>query len=468
MKGICVNSALRAGFIVCLIFSNPVSAETKTITRVDDPIVIECRDFAPLFGAPIESLSLMTLNGGTWSPVPFQIDEKKPDGEYAFTAGPMSSNDPDSNLDANDELVFMIKDIGGSSEAEAPPEGALAGVEIEITDPKDGKKGWAYLFRFPGKAPRSGIDYVSIDEKALEKNRDRIVTEHFVTEKNVDKCYPDFMARINPDGGMGPDLLDRFKIREVIMVPSLNLSWAFDLEEMITVKNLAWIDGPVRVMYLTKNNVQVTTFITVEAPSYTTSTYYLNQSITPIVYEQPRVSGIQAFITSAMMKIIPDDRMDAYIDFTPAVYGARFFSSAHPIREDVVADGRMSETEKALDLEARTDWVAAQSKYGGVVFRGILPDIFDDTPPRLLYVDDKDRNDPPESDQGMCAIGYSLHRISKKFSDPDKATGMVIRLYVYSKPDLKEENVPEILDILDHPVQVDISRISSTDDAATE
>lgn len=462
MKRICIKSASRAGFIVCLIFSNPVSAETKTITRVDDPIIMECVDFAPLFGAPMESLSLMILNGGAWSPVPFQIDQKKPDGEYAFTGGPMASKDPDPNLDANDELVFMIKDTGDSAGGEGWPDGAKEGVEIEVIDPRDGRKGWAYLLGFQGNAPWSDADYIKI-EYIPDKNRDRVTTPWSVTEKDSAKSYPDYMARINPDGSMGPNLLDRFKIREEIIIPSLNLSWNFNIEDMIVNKNVAWTDGAVRAMYQSRFELQVTTFLTVEVPSYTVSSYFANQSIIPIVYEQPRVSGIQAFISSAMMRIIPEDRMDVYIDFTPAVYGAHVFSNVHPRNKDVVADGKMSEAEKALDLTARTDWVASDSDQGDVLFRGELPDIFNDSTVGLFYKDDKNLKDPPESDPGLCAIGYSLYSVSKIFSDPDVATGMVINLYVYYKPEFGEGEVEKILDILDHPVKLKISPVPSLD-----
>ena len=39
-------------------------------------------------------------------------------------------------------------------------------VEIAISDPVDGTSGWAYLFAFADKAPRSSADYVTYDPAA--------------------------------------------------------------------------------------------------------------------------------------------------------------------------------------------------------------------------------------------------------------------------------------------------------------
>ena len=53
-------------------------------------------------------------SGGILKPVPYQIDERRPDGDFAFPFGPRPSFDDDRGIfDDNDELVFMVKDVGG-------------------------------------------------------------------------------------------------------------------------------------------------------------------------------------------------------------------------------------------------------------------------------------------------------------------------------------------------------------------
>ena len=94
------------------------------------------------------------------------------------------------------------------------------------------------------------------------------------------------------------------------------------------------------------------------------------------------------------------------------------------------------------------------------IFRAFLPEQFEGVVPRLYYVDDASQPDPPEDDPGQCAVGYSLHSVSDRFADPNSAKGMVIRLYVYYKPQLNPGDVERILDVLDHPVQVQARKIA--------
>ena len=125
----------------------------KTLERIHDTVVMEGKELKGLLGSPINRLALMVFSGEKWAPIPFQIDQKKPDGSYAFTIGPGAGKDPDPNLDGNDELVFMVKDSGDCASGAERPAGARKVLELEITDPKNGRKGWLYLVRFSGKAP---------------------------------------------------------------------------------------------------------------------------------------------------------------------------------------------------------------------------------------------------------------------------------------------------------------------------
>jgi hypothetical protein len=436
--------------------------QTKTITRTEDPVIMECKDFQPLLGSTPDSFSLVALSGGQWSPVPFQIDQKKPDGSYAFTNGPEKSADPDPNLDANDELVFMAMDVGDRCGECRMPEGAGAGVEIEVTDPKDGAKGWAYLFRFAGKAPRSDKDYVRL-EFDRQKGRTRVITDRSVVEKQSDRSTPDFLARRNPDGSLGPNLVDKFKIRESVDVPLLNQTYDLKLEERIIAHELAWIDGAVRVLILNRFELAVTTYITVEAPSTSVTSYCRNQSISPITYSQPKVSGVTAAIMAIADKLTANDRMDVYMDFRPVIYGSHFFCASHPESDDVVVDGKMSEAEKSLSQVKPGDWIAAESPQGTVVLRMILPPQLKNVKTTLYYEDDKDLADPPENAPGVHAIGYSMYSFGDAFKNEDdvnKVKGMVIQVYTYYKADPGEKGVMDLLDILDHPLAVTAGTIS--------
>jgi hypothetical protein len=172
-------------FMSLLVFSIPVSAQTSTLNRPNDPVVIT--------GAQLPSFSSLTINqivgfkfvNGAWLQIPIQVDEKalldivKPYGPLATQAGypPSASNpkitfycdantytgaDPIITFDTDDELVFMAKDAGGQKNGTFP-----AGVintscqQVTITDPLGGT-GYVYLFQNGGALQQgAGIGYVT-------------------------------------------------------------------------------------------------------------------------------------------------------------------------------------------------------------------------------------------------------------------------------------------------------------------
>ncbi len=136
---------LTAFVIAGLINANFLTANVKTVTRIDDPIVMDSSKFCTLFGKPIDLIALMAWQNDTWKPVPFQIDQKKSDGSYAFANGLNADKDPDPTLDANDELAFMIKDTGDQKKDGIWPNGTQTAIEITLTDPKNGQMGWLWL-----------------------------------------------------------------------------------------------------------------------------------------------------------------------------------------------------------------------------------------------------------------------------------------------------------------------------------
>ncbi len=81
---------------------------TMVIGSPAEPVVVTGAMVKPLLGARIEHLNL-TDAGGT--PIPFQIDEITPDGEYVCPLGKEPNTDDGNGvLDARDEIVFLRDD----------------------------------------------------------------------------------------------------------------------------------------------------------------------------------------------------------------------------------------------------------------------------------------------------------------------------------------------------------------------
>jgi len=139
----------------------PQTGDGSTLGRPEDPIIVPGTKLPALIGRPVDELVLFTFEADSWSPIPFQIDERADDitGTYVIFE--------DGLLDANDELVFMAGDTGQLA-GDNWPEDAEARqnprARIAASDPlSPGDMGWAYLFRSTTLST-SATSYVDWDE----------------------------------------------------------------------------------------------------------------------------------------------------------------------------------------------------------------------------------------------------------------------------------------------------------------
>lgn len=433
-----------------LLLSFALSAEVKTLKRIDDPVVIEGREFPGLWGAAIEGLTLMVRRGDSWALVPFQVDQKKPDGNYAFTMGPEASEDPDPAFDADDELVFMAKDTGDSIGDGKWPEGAQKIAEIEVSDPKNGSKGWAYLLLFPGKAARSADDYIrlEIDE---DKRYRGVSSYECVIGGPMDRPFPNYIAaQTLPNGKKGADVLDRLKIRGELIFPG-GISIPINADEMIKSTDKGYIDGPVRILHLADGYMEFLGFLKIKGTGYSTLSYYVNHVVCPVTLIAP--PDLPDFI----QKIMPELKLAGFMDFNSNIYGTYPFSAANPFNKDVVLDGRMSEAEKNLDMNTPIDWIAGFGPQGAIVSRLILPgEAGSNTKKYTYYLDDETRADPPEDHPGLIGVGFDIKGMME---EGEAFTSGTIYIYIYFKSELKPEDIGNILDIIDHPVRVKVREV---------
>jgi hypothetical protein len=154
--------ALAAIFVALtgLVMADNGSAAVKTLNRDLEPVVVTGAAVNALIGAPADQLFVYTYTEGIWTQIPAQVDEVTTTGTYATTE--------DGLLDANDEVVFMARDLGDQAVGMVPtangqPLSALW-YEIEVTDPiSPTHKGWAYLVHSATLTPTFTADYVSFN-----------------------------------------------------------------------------------------------------------------------------------------------------------------------------------------------------------------------------------------------------------------------------------------------------------------
>ncbi len=229
-------------------------------------------------GTPIASLRLYAARNGLVQVIPFQIDERDPEGRYVVPEGPRACQDTDKGLfDYNDELVFMAADAGDRVSPQLLPQGVDAWAEIEISDPlRPSDRAWVYLCAFKGQPPPlSPIRYVH-----YRADKEQIYSDHYkIGYRPGYSLYSDLFYP-QGDGSFGPDLMDRIKIR-------IEVKFLFSVirvhrnEDDFKAQVVGWKEGPIRVLRDVESYVRV--LFKLSSPSvFAVTEYYPYHMYTPL------------------------------------------------------------------------------------------------------------------------------------------------------------------------------------------
>jgi hypothetical protein len=215
-----------------------------TLNRPDDPVVMTGSQLPALQDvAAGDVVAFRWVNG--WDQVPVQVDERKQvDFGTVYNSTPMgfvttvyadpgtfTGADADSDVDADDELAFMARDLGAEAPGDsAPPTGVVAGsgvkVRVRSTLGGETREAWIYLFeRSGGLDPGAGERYVSYDFQLLSgaykttyklqdgpNPENTTVTTPFYASHFSDRWLHD-QIRVKAGNASQVDVLDRAKAR---------------------------------------------------------------------------------------------------------------------------------------------------------------------------------------------------------------------------------------------------------------
>ncbi len=278
------------------------AGQVKTLDRNLEPVVIEGNKVASLIGSPVSYLFVYTYNGVTWGgQIPIQVDEITINGDYTAVE--------DGLLDADDEIVFMAKDLGDHAPNPASLTATLpisdAWYEIEVTDPlSPTKKGWAYLVRSSSLPVSASSDYVN-----YIMGMQRVTTNRYGVGFTTTYAGLDYL-NLNGSG----NILDRTKLRVVVATSILTTSLTEgDLNndvEIILVK-----DGPIRVIVEQKVSATPGGLVPLQASLNLTHLAYasLLQSTANISFTMPGFIDITG--------------VRASVDLNSAAVGAKFYNA---------------------------------------------------------------------------------------------------------------------------------------------
>lgn len=172
------------------------------------------------------------------TPIPWQLDERDADGRWALNGGPEPNRDePSGVVDDDDVVLFMAADAGRRMRADERPDGATCMPALHVIGA--GFDGWVYAAIVPPPAPRSPARYVDYDPASDVVSGSRIAL-------GFGAPTPRFMALRDAEGALGPNLLDRLKVRASArffgVIPlgrdEDDIEWVFE----------AWKVGPIRVI----------------------------------------------------------------------------------------------------------------------------------------------------------------------------------------------------------------------------
>ncbi|MFZ0544821.1 MAG: hypothetical protein WAM60_05260 [Candidatus Promineifilaceae bacterium] len=212
--------------------SSVTAASVNSLNRPEDPVVVAGADLAAFDGDLLGELKLYAFDGSNWSPIPFQFDERLNDitGTYVISE--------DGLLDANDELVFMGKDVGQQAGVDDWPSDTQAQanprVMVTVNDPlHPGDMGWAYLYRSTTLAtdPTSYVDWDQTLQTVTALSYTASFTSDFIGISDL---------TVN---GNGVDILDRQKTRVTAFIITLDEE---DLATLLTPTVTIPVVGPVR------------------------------------------------------------------------------------------------------------------------------------------------------------------------------------------------------------------------------
>ena len=213
-----------------------------TLNRPEDPVVLTGSQLPALSSvAAGDVVAFRWING--WDQVPVQVDERKSvdlgtvyNGAalgFATTVyadpGTFTGADSNGNLDADDEVAFMARDVGLEAPGDAAdPAGVVAGSGVQVRvrstlegNPKDGR---IYLFKRSGNlSPGAGENYVSYDFQLLSgaykttyklqdgpNPENSTVTTPYYVDHFSDRWLND-QIKIKTGDASGVDILDRHK-----------------------------------------------------------------------------------------------------------------------------------------------------------------------------------------------------------------------------------------------------------------
>jgi hypothetical protein len=338
---------LLFSFLFLLHGTEVFAGSAKTLTRFHDPVVISTDALPGAMGTSTAGSALYRVRNGHLEALPYQFDARDRSGNLDVGTA------RDFVLDDNDELVFMAKDTG--DQADGATLGGAPGLEIEVSDPLDGGRGWAYLLPAtaaivaspPAAYVRFDADHGSATSELYEI--DYANGLNFLTGLRVAPAA----------GGNGENLL-----RQTRMLGQPTFSLLFgDVRLSFTERNsIVQVDGIKNGWVRSVRRAQLSVDLGPLFPDLPSGTAYT------LHYFSSFSTPTQMSVPWMALKALRDFRFENVIEFSLAEAPQRYWDAAN-------RDGTALTSDSAEEIETDRDhdWWVASGASGSLLQVFILP-----------------------------------------------------------------------------------------------
>lgn len=359
----------------------------------DKPLIVKGNELDQLLGQSFEELSLEAVKNGKFEPIPYQFDDINTFGVVHFEESRHKIDGAHGVLNENDELVFMLQDVGEQKQEGQIPSGKIV-QELKV-EGTNGGVGYVYIIQ--GSRLRS-------DELHVRYSAELgiIETDHF-------------SLTLNPKNGFLWDGFEYFTYTgEESAIDSIRLGaeaklWIPFLKVTIDNKNI--IARPVAE---SAKSVRTTALYKVVA--YLLGIPFVSFEMQAHFYakEYRYIATLKVpTIRMAMLR-----RVDVSMSFDGNWEdGVKIYQEAFP-DSPMIIDGKMSEYESNLGehrIPRDSLAIATKGDYGFEVIALTSFEGIDESELSLIYEEYPDRELKPERLIGQLPdVGYKFHKIPRK------------------------------------------------------
>ena len=346
-------------------------------------VTVNSKHLTALQGKALQNYSLQVISDNQLVPIPFQFDERNVQESVYVPGGGIAISGEEGIFDAEDELVFMLRDTGPalSQETKAATQANIV-AELEITH--GNYTGFAYVVE--GSDARSTKDYANFDvEKSL------FITDHWSMQASPDNLlvWTDFFYESAP---ANVTLLDVMKLRVIAKVFfTITLT-----NDNVVAKFKAAKNGPVRDIVQLKADIIVAgiPFINLD----------VGLEVTPHYLGIPAYAHIP--LAAAAIK---SPKIKVSLDFAN-MPGAKSRAAIGEKRE-AIADLKMADYEKKMSVSKEAPWLAINSQKGFDMLAFIGSSKGEGIELGGFYSDTKEANKPERFPGTGPELGYIINNL---------------------------------------------------------